>query len=510
MSLNNKKLACQNLMVNMNLEGYSGKMLASNESTWSHHVLDNNPNMFEAFANPEENNLAKCMWHGEFPGKILTGMAQTLRAFRNPETLASGNKIVEKLKSVQENDGYLGPWSASTRFNGNKDKWDTWGHYHCIYGLYQWYKMTGNEDAFEVAIKAADCVYNYFIIGKQLFASQNWAECNFAISHVFAILYQETGDKRYLDACEHIVLNEWKIEYDDFYTKRVLACDWLGAVKDGKAFYQSNQPRWEGLHTILSLSNLYQITSNEEYYKALEHLWNSIVKYDRHNFGGFGTGEGAEGKPYVGGSETCNTVAWMAMSTEFLKLSKLSKVADELELSYYNASLGSMVGDYGFTYMNPMNGEKISALIILSGHGFEGGKDLSCCQANGNRGISQITEWAILNDNENLYLNYYGKSNIETKTPGETVIKILQDTEYPKNGAVKVLLSLENSEQFKLNLRIPSWSSCTKIKLNDDFCGNITAGQYYVIDRTWKTGDTIEIIFDMSVHYWVGEQECEG
>jgi len=510
MSLLKRKAASQNLINNMNLGGYAGKRLASNESAWVHHVLENNPNMFEAFANPESNTLAKCNWHGEFPGKILTGMAQTLRAFHNPVTLSAGNKMVQMFKSVQGVDGYLGPWSASTRFDGDKNKWDTWGHYHCIYGLYQWYKVTNNQDALDVAIKAADCVYNYFIVGKKTFASQDWAECNFAISHTFAILYQETNDRRYLEACEQIVLNEWKYEYHDFYTNKTLACDWLGAVKEGKEFYQSSQPRWEGLHTILTLSPLYQITGNEEYYHALEHLWHSIVKYDRHNFGGFGTGEGAEGKPYIGGSETCNTVAWMAMSTEFLKLSKLSYVADELELSFYNASIGSLVGDYGFTYMNPMSGERISAQIILANHGFEGGTELSCCQANGNRGLSQITEWAILSDEDSLYINYFGQYNAETKTPRGADIKILQETDYPKSGGTKIVLTLDKNEEFKLNLRIPSWSTNTAILLNGTRFDNITAGQYFVIDRMWQSGDTIEMEFDMSVHYWVGEQECEG
>ena len=139
--------ASENRMTNMNLGGYVGTLLASNEQAWLQHVLSDNPNLFAAFADPEGNTLFKAMWHGEFPGKILTGMAQTYRAFRNPATLEAGNKMVGMFKSVQGTDGYLGPWSKSTRFNGDTAKWDTWSQYHCIYGLYQWYKITGNRDA---------------------------------------------------------------------------------------------------------------------------------------------------------------------------------------------------------------------------------------------------------------------------------------------------------------------------------------------------------------------------
>lgn len=499
--------ANENRLTNLNLGGFVGKLLAANEKAWLQNVLGDNPNLFEAFSNPEGNNLAKCMWHGEFPGKILTGMAQTYRAFRNPKTLEAGNRMVQMFKSVQGADGYLGPWPKGKRFNGDKNKWDTWGHYHCIYGLYQWYKITGNLDALAVAIKAADCVYNHFIAGNQTFVSQNWAECNFAISHAFAILYQETGNQKYLEASEGIVLKEWKLEYDDFYTKQPLACDWMSAAAEGKAFCQSNQTRWESLHTLMTLSSLYQITHKQEYYQALENYWLSIVQYDRHNFGGFGTGEGATGNPYGNGSETCSTVAWMAYSTEYLKVSKLSRVADELEISYFNAALGSLLKSHDFIYMNNSDGSRESSLTILAGHGFDGGKELNCCQANGNRGISQITEWAVLNDDENLYLNYYGASNAETKTPGGNAIKILQETDYPRSGAVKITLQVNESEQFKLNLRIPSWSAATAIKVNGKTLGDILPGDYYAINRRWKTGDVIEINFDMSIHFWVGEDD---
>jgi uncharacterized protein len=502
--------ACENRMTDMNLGGYVGKLLASNEQSWLQHVMTDNPNLFAAFADPEGNTLFKCMWHGEFPGKILTGMAQTYRAFRNPATLEAGNKMVSMFKSVQGTDGYLGPWSKASRFNGDTAKWDTWSQYHCIYGLYQWYKITGNRDALAIAIKSADCMYNYFIAGKQTFVSQNWAECNFAISHAFAILYQETHDKKYLDASEYIVLNEWKLTYDDFYTKRPLACDWLTAAMDGKAFYQSNQRRWESLHTLMTLSTLYQITGKQEYYNALEHFWQSIIQFDRHNFGGFGTGEGATGDLYGFGSETCSTVAWMAYSVEYLKLSKKSAVADELEISFFNAALGSLLGSHDFAYMNFSDGNRVSSLVDLAGHGFEGGRQLNCCQANGNRGISEITEWAVLTDNENLYINYYGSSNAETKTPGGNKIKILQSTDYPLDGKVSITLALDKKEAFKFNLRIPGWSVNTRVKVNGKSLENITPGNYLVISREWNSGDIIEINFDMSVHFWIGEDKCKG
>ncbi len=53
---------------------------------------------------------------------------------------------------------------------------------------------------------------------------------------------------------------------------------------------------------------------------AFEHFWWSIVKYDRHNNGGFASGEQAQGNPYHQGAiETCCTIAWVATTVEMLQ-----------------------------------------------------------------------------------------------------------------------------------------------------------------------------------------------
>ena len=55
---------------------------------------------------------------------------------------------------------------------------------------------------------------------------------------------------------------------------------------------------------------------------------------------------------------------------------------------------------------------------------------------------------------------------LRLKPLAESGIKILQETDYPSNGAVKITLSLKKSEKFRLNLRIPRWSANTAVKVN--------------------------------------------
>ncbi len=495
-----------NALLNMGLGGQLGDTVQTLEKEWLHSIFQTNPRLFYAFNNPTASNIFKTQWHGEYPGKLLTGIAQYYLISGNPETLEIGNKFVENFKKAQKEDGYLGPWATDQRFDMTTDIWDTWGHYHCIYGLLQWYLVTGNEDALEVAKKASDCVYDYFITNGHRFVDQNWGECNFAISHSFALLHSITGEEKYLKAAQYIVETEWTYEYHDYYTNSVLACNWLSEAAKGTPFCKTPQKRWESLHTLATLAELYTITENTEYYRAMENYWWSIVGYDRHNIGSFGTAESSNGNPYGLMTETCNTVAWMAFSTEYLKISQQSYVADELEMSYYNATLGSLVGDREFIYANNSSGDRVS--LIESGFPGQspGILELSCCQTNGARGISQISQWALLRGEEDLYLNFYGESAMQATTPGGHPITLTQKTAYPSNGDITITLDMEQAEVFKLNLRIPTWTKSATVSVNGTAMPNVLPGQYFTMEREWKSGDTIEIKLDMTIHFWASEQ----
>lgn len=528
----------QNYLKNMHLGGAVGNILTQNDKNWVQKVLTDDPGLFDGFANPEDDSIFKTMWHGEFPGKLLTGIAQSYLLNNDPETKRTGDAFAEKLKAVQQPDGYLGPWKTDVRYEadavaGSLGKWDTWGQYHCIYGLYRWYQVTGNRSAFETAKRALDNIYDHFIDGGISIAAQNWAECNLAIGHAFALFYEETGDNRYLDAAKRIVDNDWNDEYPDFYSKKTLCCGWLNAALEGRAYYESGQPRWEGLYALETLASLYRITGEVKYFQVLENLWKGMCENDRHNTGSFGTGEGATGDPYGAGSETCNTVAWMAFSTEYLKISRDPRVADELELSFFNAALGSLLeGERNFTYMNDSDGSREPALKVLEPHSYKGARDMSCCQANGNRGLSQIAEWALLSDNDSLYLNYYGACELETTVRGGYKMTIKQTTDYPRSGAIKISISTDCPEEVTLFLRIPSWSDNTLLALNGGLNGGqvtvldglnggqvtvldangdqvngwqvkAAPGSYYAVKRVWNKDDEIDLTLDMSPHFWI-------
>ena len=55
--------------------GSLGSLLHAHEESWVGRILAEAPNLFGAFRDREGNTLFKTMWHGEFPGKLLSGTA---------------------------------------------------------------------------------------------------------------------------------------------------------------------------------------------------------------------------------------------------------------------------------------------------------------------------------------------------------------------------------------------------------------------------------------------------
>lgn len=452
---------------------------------------------------PEQYSGAVELWYNEFVGKLLTGMAFNYSITPSGNLLKAGNKIVTELAKAQGKDGYLGVYTGNQRFGGNGKNWDVWGHYHIIYGLHSWYKATGNSSALTIAEKAIDCVYDYFVVKGRSFDSAGWQTMNLSISHAFIIMYQETGDLRYFNTAKKIVDEEWP-----------KSGDWMNAILSGKDFYQSKLPRWEALHTILTLGPLYELTNDGKYYNALEEIFWSIAKTDRHNTGGFSSGEQAIGHPFsMSAIETCCTVAWMALSSEYLRLSNNPVAADELELSCLNGMLGSLLEDgRTVTYNTPMNGNaRAASQIDIAFQYNSGSPDFNCCQANVSRGLGEISKWAVITGNNGMYLNYYGPASIRTKTPGNKPITIRQETAYPLNGDVKIILKdIGSPEKFKLSLRIPSWSAGTKVSINGRPQSGVKSGEYFTIERTWKNGDIITVDIGMTIHSWRGELQAAG
>jgi hypothetical protein len=245
-------------------------------------------------------------------------------------------------------------------------------------------------------------------------------------------------------------------------------------------------------------------------------MWWSIVATDRHNTGGFSSGEQATGDPFIFfGIETCCTIAWIALGVEMLRLTGDSRVADELEFSTVNSVIGMhSVSGRWCTYDTPPDGKRF-AFLRDNWHARPGCSELSCCAVNGPRGIGMVSDWALMRVEEDggvagLLLNWYGPSEMTARLDEAVEVTLRQVTEYPFDGRVELAVVPSAAAEFGLKLRIPQWSTDTRVTVNGEAVAKVEPGAYLVIDREWQAGDLVVIDFDMSLHFWAGENACAG
>ncbi len=437
-------------------------------------------------------------WAGEFAGKYLTSAQLTWRLTRDEELKNVVDRFVKDLIACQQEDGYLGPFPKSSRITGGN--WDVWGHYHCMLGLMLYYEDTRYEPALETCKKAADLLFETFGTGgPSLINDGGGGQMNMAVGHGLMLLYNKTGIERYLDLAKYVVHEAWNDAGAGRYLESALA---------GKPIVEFPQHRWEAIHDWQALPELYWLTGDEQYKKAYEHMWWSAVKGDRHNTGGLTSGEGFTGSPFnTGAIETCCTVAWLAMSIDMLRLTGDARVADEIELSTLNSALGAIpYAGRSCAYNVPMNGTRLFG-VELHWQAPKGGPDLNCCSVNANRPLGMISEWALMEKEKGLAINFYGPCTMKATLLSGNHVTIEQDTQYPADGKVTLKLTLDTPEAFPLFVRVPRWSKKYSMRVNgggED--RKYTPGSYSGEEREWKTGDVIEIDFDFAPHFWAGQE----
>jgi len=488
----------KNTKIDFKLDGIVGERANANLHNWLLTAPIANPAMLVMFRDQErkpDRNLLP--WSGEFVGKYLISAIQGWRISKDESLKNLIDTIVKELIDSQLQDGYLGPFTSDLRLIS--DKWDVWGHYHWILAFLMYYDDTGYQPALDACCKACDLIHKTFVGTGQRMLSP---EQNLAILHGACLLYEKVGDPKYLE------LAEWVIEELD----KPGSCGYIEDALAGKEIQEFRARRWEGLHCIQGICEMALITGERKYQDAFKHIWWAMLKGDRHNTGGFTSSEACQGNPYDQGAiETCCTIAWTALTIDMLRLTGNPLVADELELSLFNGVLGAQhPSGRWWTYNTPMDGERRASAHDIVFQARAGSPELNCCSVNAPRGIGMITEWAIMSAKDGVVLNYYSPCSMSFQSPSGNKFAIIQETDYPKDGCIKIMLDTDVSERFTLHLRIPNWSKESSLEMNGKSVKGIKSGTYMSLSKEWKKGDEIILQLDLSPHFWVGERELEG
>lgn len=482
------------------LGGAMGERMAANREQWLFPAPQANPGMLEMMRLRDRQPPPELVpWAGEFVGKYLTSAIGALHVTDDPRLREHIAATITELISVQAEDGYLGPFPRAERLLGH---WDLWGHYHCLLALLMWHEETEDEAALACARRVADLVCSTYLDTSRRMVDAGSTEMNLSIIHALGWLYRKTGEERYWRMVRQIE-REWEDP---------AAGDYLRSALAGTDFYRTPKPRWESLHGLQGLVELWRITGDERYRQALIQHWTSIRNYDRHPSGGFTTGEQAVGNPYsLGAIETCCTIAWMVLSVDMLRLTGDPAVADELELATWNAMLGAQhPSGRWWTYDTPPDGVRAASAHAIVFQARVGTPELNCCSVNGPRGLGMLPEWAVMVNEAGPVANYYGPGAAEVTLADGSALRLTQETEYPAEGLVRLRIGLDQPRRMNLRLRIPAWSRRTAVAVNGEVVPEVAAGQYLSLERSWADGDTVALRLDMTPRYWTGELGRQG
>ena len=484
--------------VEMRLGGPVGERIENNITEWVIRAPKANPVLLSAFALRDRQPSSDAYyvpWVGEFIGKFLTNSIASLRLSDRPELETTVRALVEELIAAQSPEGYLGPFPKEKRLMAG---WDLWGHYHAITALLMWYERTGDRRAFETCLKAADFICGTFLDTGHRMKDVGSHEMNLSIITSFCQLYRMTGNPRYFRMVSEI-LQDWE-DTGDYYRGGLAGVD----------FYQTPRPRWESIHCLLGLPELYRITGEESYKTAYLNLWRSALTREIHNNGSFSTDEQTIGHPFgTGAIETCCTVAWMAMTTETLRMTGSPEAADALEAATYNTVMAyqNPSGSWS-TYNTPMNGRREASFHTIVFQSRPGQPELNCCSVNAPRGLALISEWGLMTGTDDagapsLVINYYGPGEMTTTLGGEPVT-VTQKTRYPLDGEIEINIQTKQTKPFTVLLRIPGWAEGGSVQ-TDGRSESALPGTYYRLEYRPDTPGAIRLDFPMPLRYESGD-----
>ena len=464
-----------------------------------------------------EGDAKTLAWRGEFWGKMMRGAVYTYEYTQDSKLYDTLVETVKDMLSAQQEDGRYSSYNRDVEFDG----WDLWGRKYVLLGFQYFLDICKcpnlRQKIVDAMCSCADYIMKYVGLeqeGKKLITkcSRAWFGLNSAsILEPFVRLYNITKRKEYFDFAEYIV--------------------GTGGVSEGNVFEMAYEDKlnpyeyitnkaYEMMSCFEGLLEFYRVTGIEKYKTAVINFAKRVIASDITIIGSSGCTHELFDNSSLNQlntkygnvvQETCVTVTWMKYCNQLLSITADPIFADQLELSAYNAMAGAVNSynikniNYGLPFdsysplLYSMRARTCAGFMIMDGRVY------GCCAAIGAAGTGIIPLSSAMLSKDGLYMNLYIPGVIRAQTPLGNEFTLNVDTEYPKNGSIKITLGGNCAEEMLLAFRIPSYSKMSTISINGSAPKEVSSG-YTAVNRAWKTGDIVEINLDVRVRTF----RCEG
>jgi len=351
--------------------------------------------------------------------------------------------------------------------------------------------MRLNDDrVLKSAVRYADYLYDTFGPGKD----RKWACDHPEIELALVELYRTTGDKKYLEFARHIL--------DQLNANG----GWVKPINPGEPEVKFIRRKELFGHAVRNLymasgaSDIWAETGDWNFGRTVERLWENLVQRKMYITGGLGSRQAGEiiGLNFelpnlLACAETCAAIAFVFWNHRNLQVTGEPRYADYLERSLYNGVISGISLDYTkYFYENP--------LASLGDRRRVEWYDCTCCPSNMVRLLGSITGYFYSTSPEGIWVHLYDAGTAQIVLPDGRRVRIVQETEYPNDGRVKMTVEPADEARFAVHLRIPNWAEKVTVKINGKSVKTrFQPNRYLSLDRVWKKGDTIELILPMTV-----------
>ncbi|MDO6801980.1 glycoside hydrolase family 127 protein [Wenyingzhuangia sp. 1_MG-2023] len=501
---------------------YMGEVLTGDVG----HALNN----FKIVAGLKEGKHQGMKWHdGDFY-KWMEASMYIYAQNKDQNILKELDEYISIIGKAQAPDGYIQTQVQATdleRF-GNRQYHEMYNSGHLFTAACIHNRITGKTNFLEIAIKQADFLYKTFMPTPP----KELTRFGFNQTQIMGLveLYRNTKDKRYLKLAELFInmRGKSKVQPD-----KTAGYKFIGDMVQERTPLRKAKTA-EG-HAVLALyfyagaADVYAETGEQALLDALDRLWKNVVNKKMYVTGAVGqTHHGVsshvdmvhEGfiNEYMmpnltAYNETCANICNSMFSYRMLGLHGEAKYADIMELVLFNSALsGISVEGKDYFYANPLR---------VSHKGYDPGNDTEfdvrqpyipcfCCPPNLVRTIAKLSGWAYSLTNNGVAVNLYGGNQLATKMLDGSKIELIQESQYPWEGSVKLTVKKSKKTPFDILLRIPEWAKGSKVLVNGkDTNVAIQPGTYATINRNWKKGDVITLDMPMDIKLLEGNPLIE-
>ena len=420
----------------------------------------------------------------------LKGYGNLGYILKDEKIISETNLWLNKVFESQRPDGYFGPALTEADIQRNKSATqDLWPNMLILWTMQSYYEFS--HDARVIPFMTKYFKWQLTVPDEKLL--EIYWENSRGGDNLYSIywLYNRTGEKWLLDLATKIHKN---------------TADWQ---------QKDNLPNWHNVNiaqcfrepaTYFMQSK--DSTSLQATYRNF-HLIRQL--YGQVPGGMFGSDENSR-KGYDDprqAVETCGMVEQMASDEILMSITADPMWADNCENVAFNTYPAAVMPDFkALRYLTAPN------MVVSDSRNHAPGIDNAgpflmmnpfssrCCQHNHAQGWPYYSEylWMATPDN-GIAAMMYNSSEVTAQVGNKnSSVTLKQNTHYPFDENISISINTANEVNFPLYLRIPNWCNSAQVKINGILQEvKLEASSYTRIERTWKQGDTIELILPMQL-----------